>query len=105
MDLTNKGKVTGIRPLRRQQLMQGMLSLGQRRRHCRGRRRRRRRGAHRARGLFTTRRAMGHVWDRDRTGTKRRTRRLGGRRVMGGHEAGACHWLIHVFKLRYEQAL
>jgi len=41
---------------------------------------------------------VGHGWDRDRRRTERRARRLGGRREMRGHEAGACQWLMHVFK-------
>jgi len=87
MDLTDEGKVTGISAFRGQQLMQGMLSLGQRWGHCRRRRRAR-----------LLRRSVGHGWDRDRRRTERRARRLGGRREMRGHEAGACQWLMHVFK-------
>jgi len=88
MDLTDEGKVTGISAFRGQQLMQGMLSLGQRWGHCHRRRRRAR--------LF--RRSAGHGRDRDRRRTERGARRLGGRREMSRHEAGACHWLMHVFK-------
>jgi len=41
---------------------------------------------------------VGHGWNRDRRRTKRGARRLGGRREMSRHEAGACQWLMHVFK-------
>ena len=68
--------------------MQGMLSLSQRWGYwCR-----------RRRGARLLRRSVCHGWDRDRRRTERGARRLGGRREMSGHEAGACQWLMHVFK-------